>query len=179
MSDGANFWAAFGACATAVISLGLLLISYFEWRIQSLRFRGKLLFELVPKGEYISVALSNTGECVIREIKISSNPSLAINFNNKFHYDGCVGTYDSWLIGRVIHELLPHQSITDENPFPAKDFYIHFANYSTIVIQLQYTINGKIIRDCQTVDIGILMTKQTVGDTRKMIYQGLEEKDRS
>ena len=168
--------AAIGACTTAVLTLGLLIIGVLTWRIQSRRFRGKLQFELVPNGEYLSAVLSNTGECVAREISISSKPPLTINFNNKFHYDGCVGTYASWLIGSTIHELLPHRSIPDDNPFPIKDFNIHFADYATIVIQLKYTLDNKVVRDYQTIDISLLRTRQEERSNREIVYRGLKEK---
>lgn len=175
MNETWNMLAAIGACATALITLGLLYIGYLEWRMRTIHFRGRLQFELVNNGEFISVVLSNTGECTAREIHISSNPPLSINFNNTFHYDGCVGTYESWLLGSTIHELLPHHSLTDANPFPMKDFHIHFANYLTIVINLRYTIEGKKIYDSQTIDIGLLRTQQTTNKTRSLIYNGLKE----
>ena len=175
MNIDSGTWAAIGSCATAVLTLGVLIIGVLTWRIQSRRFRGKLQFEIIPNGEYISVVLSNTGECVAREISISSNPTLSINYNNKFYYDGCVGTYTSWLMNSTIHELLPHHSITDENPFPTKEFNIHFSNYATIVIKLQYTLDNKVVNDYQTIDISLLRTMQDERSHREIIYRGLED----
>ena len=175
MNVDSGTWSAIGSCATAILTCGLFIIGVLTLRIQSRRFRGKLQLELVPNGEYLSVVLSNTGECVAREISISSKPALTINFNNKFHYDGCVGTYASWLMGSTIHELLPHHSITDDNPFPIKDFNIHFADYATIVIQFQYTLDNKVVRDYQTIDISLLRTRQIDHDNREIVYRGLKE----
>lgn len=175
MSDNTNLWAAIGACATAILTLGLLVIGILTWRIQSRRFHGKLQFELIPQGEYIAAVLTNTGECVAREIKISSKPLLSINFNNKLNYDGCVGTFESWLLEYTIHELLPHHSLMDENPFPVKAFNIHFSDYATIVILLEYIMDGKVVSDYQTIDISLLRTKQIKRESRQRIYDGLKK----
>lgn len=175
MNIDAGTWAAIGACTTAILTLGLLIIGILTWKIQSRRFHGKLQFELLHQGEYIAAVLTNTGECVAREIKISSKPLLSINFNNKLNYDGCVGTFESWLLGYTIHELLPHHSLMDENPFPAKEFNIHFSDYATIVIMLEYIMDGKIVNDYQTIDISLLRTKQMKCESRQRIYDGLKK----
>ena len=65
--------AAIGACTTAVLTLGLLIIGVLTWRIQSRRFRGKLQFELVPNGEYLSAVLSNTGNAWLEKYRYHRN----------------------------------------------------------------------------------------------------------
>lgn len=175
MNEKWEVWTTIGACATAVISALMLIVQFLTLRIQSKRHKGELLFELVYKGGHVDVIVTNTGECIAREIIISSNPPLSINFNDKTHYDGCLGTYDSWIIGTTIHELLPHHSLVDENAFPVKDFNIHFANYSTIVIKKSYSIDGKRISDYQTIDVGLLRTKQNEEDLRKLKYSNMNK----
>lgn len=175
MTIGYNGWDAIGSCATALISLGLLIIGVLGWRMQKKRFRGKLQFELTNNGDYISASLTNTGECVAREIRLSSKPPLAIKFNNRLHFDGCVGSFETWLLDSTIHELLPHRSIIDPNPYPTKDFNIHFSDYSTIVICLQYTMEGEVINDYQTIDVELLRMQQMTKSSRERLYKGLKE----
>ena len=174
MNETWQVWTTIGACATAAISALMLIVQFFSLRIQVKRHKGELLFELVYKGDHVGVIVTNTGECIAREITITSNPPLSINFNDKTHYDGCVGTYYSWIIGTTIHELLPHHSLVDENAFPVKDFNIHFANYSTIVVKKGYSIGGKRICDYQTIDVGILRTKRNEEDLRKLKYADMK-----